>query len=64
MPQDNADTGEVVYLGSFSDADAYPTAGKWAKVLAFAGYGSLMAATAGASFLVSYPLILDLMGKR
>lgn len=64
MSQDNADTGEVVYLGSFSDADSSPHAVRWAKVRAFAGYGALMAATAGASFLVSYPLILDLMGKR
>jgi hypothetical protein len=64
MSQDSTDTGEAVYLGSFSDAGNSSNAGRWARVRTFAGYGSLMAATAGASFLISYPIILDLMGKR
>lgn len=64
MPQDNVDTDEVVYLGSFSDTDASSTAGKWAKVRSFVGYGALMVTTAGVIFLISYPIILGLMGKR
>lgn len=63
MAQDNNEVGEVVYLGSFSDADTSSTKRKWCRIRSLAGYGLLIAVLAGVSFLVSYPLFIDFMGK-